>query len=289
MLEKLTPKNIKHKLTALIKQYVWKAKNWVNYKKDPLVRSQLNHPYSIPIIIISYNQLYYLQQLVEFLLNRGFSNVIIVDNYSSYPPLLSYFDSIEKHKNITIHRLKENKGHLVFWNDTTLFEKYAKGFYVVTDADIVPFKNTPEHFMQYFLKLLNHYHQVTKVGFSLYLEDLPKTNPNCSNIKNWEQQFWKHKIKKNFLASIDTTFALYRPNYKREESNFLHAIRTNLPYTARHGGWYIDPKNLSDEQKYYIRTANSSSSWLTNENGELINKEIKSHYDKKINPGIKND
>jgi len=72
-----------------------------------------------------------------------------------------------------------------------------------------------------------------------------------------------------------------KQHYMREEHNFLKAIRTNLPYTARHGGWYVDPSNLTEEQKYYIQTANNSSSWLTDENGELVNEEFKSHYKKK--------
>ena len=45
--------------------------------------------------------------------------------------------------NIIIHRLNENKGHLVFWEEKSIYEKYSKGYYVVTDADIVPLDTVP--------------------------------------------------------------------------------------------------------------------------------------------------
>ena len=38
---------------------------------------------------------------------------------------------------------------------------------------------------------------------------------------------------------------------------------------AEHGGWYVDSANLTEEQSYYYKTANSSSSWKPNENGEV--------------------
>jgi nucleoside-diphosphate-sugar epimerase len=61
-----------------------------------------------------------------------------------------------------------------------------------------------------------------------------------------------HKIPKvengNYISEIDTTFALYRPeNLFNKRSNFFKAIRTKVPYIARHGGWYIDSQNLNAE------------------------------------------
>ena len=130
-----------------------------------------------------------------------------------------------------------------------------------------------------FINLLENNLSVTKVGFSLYLDDLPDSNPNKHIIINWEKQFWGDDVNEFFIASIDTTFSLYRPNYKIEnKNNFLKAIRVNKPYSAIHGGWYINPNKLTDEQKYYIKTANDSSSWLTDDKGSLINNLFKTHY-----------
>lgn len=259
----------------------WKIKNWFNNTFNSTLRNQIKNPKSIPIIIISFNQLFYLKKLVDFLLLNKHQDIVIIDNNSTYPPLLSYFNEIEKNKNVTIYRLKENFGHLIFWENEELFHKYSKGFHIVTDADIVPHEKTPSDYLSVFLKLLNTNKDITKVGFSLYLDDIPDSNPNKKNIISWENQFWKNKINKHYLSSIDTTFAMYRPNYIRNNHNFLSGIRTNIPYTARHGGWYINPKALTEEQLFYIKTANSSSSWLTDENGELVNDTFKNHYTNK--------
>lgn len=257
-----------------------RLKQWIKYRLDKTIYQQIKNPFTIPIIIISFNQLFYLQQLINFLLKFGFTNVVIIDNNSDYPPLLAYFDTLRNNQNVTIHQLKENHGHLVFWKEEALFEKYSKGYYVVTDADVVPFESTPKDFIKQFIKILNRNIHVTKVAFSLYLDDIPDTNPNKETIINWEKKFWENKVKNYFIADTDTTFALYRPNYKRNKIGFLSGIRTNLPYCARHGGWYLNPAELTAEQKHYSKTANNSSSWLTDENGELKNTFFKDHYTK---------
>lgn len=228
---------------------------------------------TIPIIIISYNQLNFLKQLVGFLKSRNHSNIVIIDNNSTYKPLLDYFDSIES--TVSLHRLNENMGHLVFWKNKKLFDKYSKGYYVITDSDIVPDSECPSDFLKHFRNILMHNETVTKVGFSLMINDIPETNSNKSKILKWESQFHQNKNSKgDSLTSIDTTFALYRPNYKYSEESFFAAIRTGKPYQSRHGGWYLDTKNLSEEQSYFYRNCNESSSWRIDEQGDLINKEL---------------
>nr|WP_321228514.1 glycosyltransferase family 2 protein [uncultured Psychroserpens sp.] len=246
---------------------------------NDVVKSQLKNPKSIPIIIISFNQLAYLKQLVDFLLEHQYSNIIIIDNKSTYPPLLGYFRTIEKL--VVIHRLRDNFGHLSFWKNKEIFKQYTKGYYVVTDPDIVPISACPENFLEEFRKLLDKAYDRTKVGFSLKIDDIPDNNPNKEQIRNWESQFWNTKIRSNvFKAEIDTTFALYRPNYNYTLINFTKAWRTDYPIQARHGGWYIDINNLNEEQQFYIDTANESASWQINQKGELINKVHKILYKK---------
>lgn len=227
---------------------------------------------SIPIIIISYNQLLYLKQMIDFLKNYGYNSIVIIDNKSTYEPLLEYFNEIES--TVTIHRLKQNYGHLVFWKVKELFEKYSKGYYVITDADIIPIAECSEDFLGYFKKILDKDFGITKVGFSLKIDDIPDTNFNKEKILKWETRFWNQKVSDdNFNADIDTTFALYRPNYNHKTSDFYKACRTKMPYMARHGGWYIDNENLTEEQKFFFVNCNESSSWRIDEEGK-INKKI---------------
>ena len=267
----------KARLSKLIKLIKHKRRVWYNHHFNPVVKAQLKNPKSIPIIIISFNQLKYLKQLVNFLLKHEYSNIVILDNKSTYKPLLDYFESIEKQ--VTIHRLQKNIGHLSFWESEAIFKKYSKGYYAVTDADIVPVEDCPDQFLSEFRKLLDEAYDRTKIGFSLKIDDILETNPNKEKIVQWESQYWKSKIKRTvFKAEIDTTFALYRPNYKYQLKHFTKGWRTDYPIQARHGGWYIDINNLTEEQQYYMKTANASASWQIDEQGELMNPTHKPLY-----------
>jgi hypothetical protein len=234
-----------------------------------VIMQNLNYK-SIPIIIISFNQLFYLKQLVSFLQKNKYQNIVIIDNNSNYKPLLDYFEIIES--TVTLHRLKENFGHLVFWKNKALFNKYSKGYYIVTDADIVPVAECPEDFVLHFKKILNRNEEKNKVGFSLKIDDIPDSNPNKQKVIDWEHQFWKNETREgNYNACIDTTFALYRPKSDYKNSLFfLRAIRTNPPYIAIHGGWYFDINNLTEEQNNYLKVANKSSSWNIDVEGNLF-------------------
>lgn len=233
--------------------------------------SQNKNYKTIPIIIISFNQLLYLKKIISYLKENDYLNLVIIDNNSSYEPLLNYFDEIKD--TVTIYRLSENLGHMVFWKKKEIFEKYNKGYYIVTDADIVPNKSCPDDFVLKFKKILDRTPKLSKVGFSLKIDDIPDTNPNKKKVLDWEGRFWTQKTKRgDFFASIDTTFALYPPkNVWFYRKHFYHAIRTNIPYTAIHGGWYFDINNLSKEQQYYLNSANSSASWNMDNSGNLTN------------------
>ncbi|KQT15507.1 hypothetical protein ASG31_14695 [Chryseobacterium sp. Leaf404] len=242
-------------------------------KKSRILSYQKKRPFQIPIIIINFNQLYFLRTQVEFYIKRGFSNIVIVDNHSTYPPLLEYYRSIEHQ--VKIEYMSQNYGHLVFFKREELYRKYGKGYYVITDADILPNEKLPENFMFNLITFLHKYQKkVLKVGFALRLDDIPETNNTKQKIINWEQKFWIDECEPDiFYADIDTTFALYSTaptEIKLKSAWFFRGLRFAGDYAARHGGWYIDNNNLTDEQNFYAENANSSSSWLANKEGEIL-------------------
>jgi hypothetical protein len=239
---------------------------------NKLIKSQLKDTSTIPIIIINFNQLFYLKQLISFLEQKKTKNIIIIDNNSSYPPLLDYYNEINNR--VTIHRLNENLGHLVLWKKRELFKKYTKGFFVLTDADIVPNSNLKEDYLNGLLKMLLKHKTKSKVGLALKIDDIPNTFILKENVINWETKFWISEIEKNvFDAEIDTTFALYWPKTDRLINylypSFFNALRVGGEYIATHGGWYIDHNNLTEEQKFYFKTANNSNSWKIDNEGNL--------------------
>ncbi|WP_088162999.1 glycosyltransferase family A protein [Sphingobacterium sp. G1-14] len=237
------------------------------------VKKQRKNSKSIPILIINYNQLENLKYLVSFLLKRGFKNIIIIDNKSTYAPLLEYYNEIRG--TVTVEMMSDNLGHMVFFENKQLQEKYGQGYYCITDADIRPNDNLPDNFLDTLIRTLDRYQfSVLKTGFALDLESIPEYYPFREKVIKWEQQFWEHQLDTNiYKAGIDTTFALYKPkypiNFKVKPIRFYEGIRIAGDFTSKHMGWYLNPKNLTEEQLFYMRTSSSSSSWKFDEDGNL--------------------
>lgn len=241
---------------------------------NSLVKKQIKDPLSIPIIIINYNQLHDLKKLLSFLFQRNFKNIIIIDNQSDYPPLLSYYQEIGNQ--VTVEIMDKNYGHMVFFENAKLQKKYGKGYYIVTDADIIPNPNLPKDFMQKLIQILHKYSKgITKAGFALDIETIPDHYPMKEKVISWEKQFWEIQVEKDlYKANLDTTFALYKPTYPARFNNlkFLSAVRVAGRFTALHGGWYINPKDFSEENIHYIKSVGQSSTWKLDEKGHHDNK-----------------
>jgi hypothetical protein len=213
---------------------------------------------NIDVFIISYNRLAYLQSLVLWLEKAGFEKIHIVDNNSTYPPLLEYLKN-SKHK---VYRMERNYGHLVFWESGKFNAVIDNEYYIVTDCDVLPVDECPIDLANYFYEILEKHPTFTKVGFSLKIDDLPDHNKTKKTIIDWESQFWKNKLEDGLYdSSIDTTFAFYRPGIYPSDKKWWKSIRTDFPYIARHIPWYTDSDNPSEEDEYYQKSLSSKSSF----------------------------
>lgn len=202
---------------------------------------------NIPIFIINFNRVSYLKTMISCLERMNKKNIYIIDNNSSYPPLLEYYKTLP----YKVFYMKENLGHMVFWKASE-FEQYRKNFYIVTDPDVEPLDECPDDFIEHFFELLKQNPFLKKVGFSLKIDDLPGTNPLTREVVSWERRFYKCYKKEYdaYYASIDTTFALYVPD-SISTHRFGDALRTAYPYQARHLPWYKNPSEVTDEDRYY--------------------------------------
>lgn len=246
------------------------------------VKNQRVDVYSIPVIIINYNQLFYLKKNVKRLLELGFKNIVIIDNASSFEPLLDYYEELDNHKSIFIERLEENLGHLVLFKKKELFNKYCKGFYILTDADVVLNEKSPKDIVDLMIdKLIKKHYFLTKIGVALDISDIPDNYPLKDKVLSWENQFWiKQYESDKYFADIDTTFALYKPNfYPYKYSNFMKGIRLAGNYSAKHGGWYILPGDLQEERDFYFKN-NLATSWIYDNDGKLENNSRNNIYSK---------
>lgn len=68
----------------------------------------------IPIFIISYNRYTVLKRLVDRLSELGQEKIVIIDNKSTYGPLLKYYTEIKD--SFDIIYMKGNDGHKVITN-----------------------------------------------------------------------------------------------------------------------------------------------------------------------------
>lgn len=215
---------------------------------------------SIPVVINNFNRLSMLKKLIAGLEQRGYGNIHIIDNGSSYPPLLEWYATC----GYTVYLLNRNVGHLSVW-ETGIYKQFAGTYFAYTDSDLELHPECPDDFMEHFVGLLKRHPRALKAGFSLCIDDIPDCFSNKKAVVEWEKQFWKHKVRGEqdaYWAPIDTTFAVYKPYFKGEVVDFTSRyIRSGFPYSARHLPWYVDSGNLVDEEKYYLSHIRTSTHW----------------------------
>ena len=250
------------------KTYYLKATFSENVNKVFRVETRLYHhfnkfanPKNYPIIINNFNRFQYLKQQVEWLHNCGLHNIHVIDNASSFPPLLEYYKVIPA----TVYMLDRNIGHEALWR-THLYQRFGKYFHVYTDSDLLPTNDTPIDFMQHFKNILDKYPSKKKVGFGLAIHDLPIHYARKKEVIDGEKQFTIDEIEPGiFESKIDTTFALYRPGAFKQ--CWEETLRTGAPYLLKHMPWYENSKEMSEESLFYEKSASSSSSWYRPNNG----------------------
>lgn len=229
------------------------------YLVESVLPSRVLDYKNIPVIINNFNRLETLKKMIFSLENRGYFNIYIIDNLSTYPPLLEYYKTC-KYK---VYRLGFNLGPDALWK-SKIFRKFRNDFFVYSDSDIVPVDECPDDFLLFFLNTLKKYKLARKVGFSMKIDDIPDSNLLKKYIIECEEHFFHDFREDNFLyrAPIDTTFALYRPRGKRRHANnHIEMYRTGSPYMARHLPWYTDSVNPDEEESYYLNHLRINTFW----------------------------
>jgi hypothetical protein len=204
-----------------------------------------------PIFVTCRDRVRYLRELVEWLEAAGHERIVLLDNDSSYEPLVDYLDA-SRHE---VVRLGRNYGARALW-DAGLAPSEP---FVLTDPDLLPIAECPSDAIEHLAELLERHPKYPKAGLGLYLDDVPWTR---EGHEDWERSLVSRQIEPGaFDSLVDTTFALYRPD---APPNDLLAIRTGFPYQARHmsASWY--PELHSAEDDYYLSRAiggPQGSSW----------------------------
>lgn len=213
-------------------------------------------PKRVPIVINSFNRLTYLRGLVDSLRARGYENLYVIDNASTYEPLLEYY----RQEGLRVFYLDANVGFLAMWA-TPVGANFVDDYYVYTDPDVEPAPECPDDFMAVFRKGLDRHPRVGKVGFGLRIDDLPDHYALKPRVLEHEQKILAlhHGRGRFYRAAIDTTLALYRPG--AAGGSWLRALRTSEPYVAKHLPWYEDSAQPDAEERFYLDTVGTSTHW----------------------------
>lgn len=210
-----------------------------------------------PIFIICRDRVTCTSWLVNWLERAGQERIYLVDNDSTYEPLLEYYEKTPH----TVIKMNGNTGHTGIWNHGVI-DAYAKDqFFVVSDPDTIPIEECPYNAIDYFRSILDKYEDRTKVGFGMKLDDIPDTYKFKADVVAFESKYllWGAPEPNLNFAPIDTTFALYRPGATQDIS---FSCRTQYPYLVRHIPWYLDSSNPGEEEEYYIQHAHTRiNSW----------------------------
>jgi len=205
-----------------------------------------------PVFVVNRDLLTWPKALVEQLRLWGMSNITIVDNASTYEPLLEWYASGE----VEVIRLDENLGPRAVW--LSGLHETADDLYVVTDSDISLAELGPES-LELLLKGLVQYPLIRKAGLGLrppkfHLADGEDLTAQDRRIVELEGAWRSAALDEEFYsAPVDTTFALY--SRSRDHIEFYRAIRTRAPYEAVHLPWTDAIKEIESEYRYYAEHA----------------------------------
>lgn len=228
---------------------------WLRQFKRVFYTKSLNAQdcFELPIIINNYNRLTYTRNLVDWLLKAGYKNIIILDNLSTYPPLLEYYETCPA----KVIFLEKNLKFKALWQ-IDLFNVIKKNYYVYTDSDVYPGTNCPNDIV-YQLYLLSKRFTCEKAGPALQIDDLPEHYSPRNEVIRFEQRHWDHPLAANvYDAPIDTTFALYKPfAYGAAEECKGIRVAGNLQF--KHMPWYINSQAPGDEELFYKSTISTGS------------------------------
>lgn len=217
-----------------------------------------------PIVILNRDRLYPLVEQVTVLQEKGYNNIVVIDNQSTYIPLLEWY----KTANIDVfyNTITENSNQ-AFLNLVRIghkkFVDIVQNWYVFNDSDIIPERSVPDDFVEHLIKYATKFGK-TKVGMSIRIDDLDLSYDLNKWVYGYESSYWTHGLKDGdvelYPHPIDTTFAVHAPGTMPVWSDTT--LRAGSPYIVRHAPFYYDPNNLPDDEIHYLRHMNrSSSNW----------------------------
>lgn len=236
------------------------AHAWADGLLDPAPREipemALSETFELPIFINCRDRLTCLRQLVDWLLAAGYQNIYLIDNASTYPPLLAYYQDVIQDGRVRLLTLSRNFGHRALWRARILEYLDIRTPFVYTDPDVLPIEACPSGLVARLYQILRRYPFVDKVGTGIVIDDLPAHVATYARTNRLYRQVPLEEAVD--FCPCDTTFALYAPG---ASYSIGMSIGTRGRLQVRHLPWYLDPAHLPDDEAYYVAHADASSTF----------------------------
>jgi hypothetical protein len=204
----------------------------------------------IPVVINNRNRFTTLKKMIDCLLHLNeVEPIIIIDNESTYPPLLRWYRDIDfdyKYKSVLLLREK-NHGHLALWS--MRLDKKLPEYFIYTDSDLVLSEDFPIDWKEIMINTMLE-HDEKKVALGIHIDDLPDHYKYKHQVRRNEGRWWLDKVDEHlYRADTDTTFCVME-NFGDNCYKSLRLTRPDL--MCRHLPWYYDLDNLDEEEQYYL-------------------------------------
>lgn len=217
---------------------------------------------NIPIVILNRDRLYPLIEQVEALHKRNYNNIIVIDNQSTYKPLLEWYKT--SGIDVFYNNLTENSCHafrdLVSMNHPK-FVEIVSNWYIFNDSDIIPSEGVPDDFIEHLIEYAKKYNK-SKVGMSIEINDIDRNYPLNEWVYSYESTYWTNAIIDGdvelYPHPLDTTFSVHSPGTIPTWSD--DTLRVGYPYVVKHAPFYYNPDALPEDEKYYLEHMNKQSS-----------------------------
>ena len=206
-----------------------------------------------PIFLTNMNRLTTCKKMVNDLFRlNGNSNITIIDNNSTYEPLLDWYKEVEN--DIKIIRLHANHGPWVFFNGG-FWQIKEDQYYIYSDADIEINPNMPYNWQEILKEHIEKYDR--KASLALRIDDIPDHYPYKKIINNHQSICWYTTEEENVYKAItDMTFTMDQ----KTKGYRYESVRLSGNFACRHIPWYIDFNNISEEEVYYLEHINENYS-----------------------------
>jgi len=242
--------------------------------------------WKVPIIITNRNLVTWPKAMIQDLRRMdGCGPILIVDNGSTAPETLDWYDSLDDDQDAAVIYTRTNLGHQAPWMmgiPNALFSQYGFQEYIFTDPDLdlsscprdtllmlremiyqmnpSPYKYKGEGVfkdVQFFCK--------DKIGLGIKISDVPD---DALFFNECEKQYWEQMpilpdyknpmLPKVIPAPVDTTFAMYI--WERNSIYGIGGCRTIDPL-VRHLPYYVTEANLPDHPEFrnYLKNATEFS------------------------------